>query len=539
MYVYIKVIACRCYRYARSAANIQFAARYTSVECVMFLWLFCIVVLFIIFRFRRRHLYKLASAIPGMQKELPIIGVAHTLIGSTEDILSSLQHYSYETMEKNGILHGWLGHILYFIVQDPVDLEVILKTCMEKDDLHRFMRCVIGNGGIFAPVAIWKKRRKILIPAFSPKIVENFVDIFSEQSEHLVGRLGECVGRGQVRMWPYISTYTLDAVCETVMGIKIKAQDNPKTPFLSAMQAILNLVCERIFHLWLQPEWLYKLFPKYSKYKKCVKVLHDFTNEVICKRKEELKNKETCPRETDQMFDLGNYQNQSFLDHLIRLSGGEKGYNNTELREEVLTLTIAGTDTSAVAIGYTLKLLGMYPKIQDKVVQEIQEVFGDSERPLIKDDLLKLKYLERVVKESLRLFPPVPFIIRKVLQDITLPSGKILPAGSGVVVSIWGIHRDPKYWGPDAECFDPDRFSPERFKLQHPCCYMPFSSGPRNCLGYQYALMSVKTALSTILRRYKIVVAAESGPVPHIKSKIDVMMKATDDYEVVLEKRNL
>ncbi|CAH2075151.1 unnamed protein product, partial [Iphiclides podalirius] len=483
-------------------------------------------------------MYQLASAIPRPQKELPLIGIAHTLTGSTEDILSALQHYSYETMKKNGILRVWLGHILYFFVQDPVDLEVILKTCMEKDDLHRFIRCVIGNGGIFAPVAIWKRRRKILIPAFSPKIVDNFVKIFSEQSEHLAGRLSECVGRGKVGVWPYVSTYTLDAVCETVMGIKMKAQDNPKTLFLSAMQGILNLVCERIFHLWLQPDWLYKLFPQYSEHEKCVKVLHDFTNQVICKRREELKKEQTSRQETDQKFDLGNYQSQTFLDHLIRLSGGDKGYNNIELREEVLTLTIAGTDTSAVAIGYTLKLLGMYPKIQEKVVQEIQEVFGDSDRPLIKDDLLKLKYLERVVKESLRLFPPVPFIIRKVLQDITLPSGNVLPAGSGIVVNIWGIHRDPKYWGADAERFDPDRFSPERFKLQHPCSYLPFSSGPRNCLGYQYALMSVKTALSTILRRYKIVVAAESGPVPHIKSKLDIMMKATDDYEVVLEKRD-
>ncbi|CAH2075150.1 unnamed protein product, partial [Iphiclides podalirius] len=327
------------------------------------------------------------------------------------------------------------------VVQDPVDLEMVLKTCLEKDDLHRFLRRVLGNGGIFAPVAIWRKRRKILVPAFSPKILDNFVEIFSDQSEILAARLGECVGRGKVCLWPYISTYTLDAVC-----------------------------------------------------------------------------------------DLGSYQNQTFLDHLIRLSGGEKGYNNIELREEVLTLTIAGTDTSAVAIGYTLKLLGMYPKIQEKVVQEMQEVFGDSDRPLVKDDLLKLKYLERVVKESLRLFPPVPFIIRKVLQDIILPSGIVLPAGSGIVVSIWGIHRDPKYWGPDAECFDPDRFAPERFKLLPPCSYMPFSSGPRNCV--------VKTALSTILRRYKIVAAAESGPIPHIKSKIDIMMKATDDYEVVLEKRD-
>ncbi|KOB58123.1 Uncharacterized protein OBRU01_25527 [Operophtera brumata] len=79
---------------------------------------------------------------------------------------------------------------------------------------------------------------------------------------------------------------------------------------------------------------------------------------------------------------------------------------------------------------------------------------------------MKLRYLDRVVKESLRLFPPVPFIIRKVLEDTKLPSGRTMPAGSGIAVSIWGLHRDPKYWGPDAEHFDPDRFLPERVSIR-------------------------------------------------------------------------
>ncbi|MBQ5154037.1 cytochrome P450, partial [Macrococcus caseolyticus] len=126
------------------------------------------------------------------------------------------------------------------------------------------------------------------------------------------------------------------------------------------------------------------------------------------------------------------------------------------------------------------------------------------------------------------MFPPVPLIIRKVLQEITLPSGRRLPAGSGVVCSIWGVHRDPQHWGPDAEEFDPDRFLPERFNLKHPCSYMPFSNGPRNCLGYQYALMSIKTALSTVLRHYEVVEDREDGPKPHIRVKLDIMMKAVD-----------
>ncbi|KPI97999.1 Cytochrome P450 4V2 [Papilio xuthus] len=361
-----------------------------------------------LFKLKRRRLYRLASKIPGSDDELPFIGLAHKFTGTTE------------------------------VVVDPVDVEVILKTSLEKDDLHRFIRNVIGNGLIFAPVSIWRRRRKITVPAFSPKIVDTFMEVFAEQSEKLVSVLATCAGNGYIAMEPYLCRYTLDSVCETTMGITTNAQNNPNAPYLKALKNILNLVCERIFHLWLQPDWLYKFFSQ--------------------------------------------------------------------------------------------------SKSHQKYTKEMQDVFGTSDRRIVKEDLSKLKYLERIVKESLRLYPPGPFIIRKVLEDISLPSGRVFPAGSGAAVSIWGLHRDPKYWGPDAEVFDPDRFLPERFNLKHACSYIPFSSGPRNCIGYQYALMSMKTVLSAIVRRYKIM-GEESGPVPHIKSKIDIMMKAVDDYKICLEKR--
>ncbi|XP_063839462.1 cytochrome P450 4c3-like [Ostrinia nubilalis] len=506
----------------------------------MFLWvvLITLVLWTVVFRYRRQRMYKLAGKIPGPSTELPVIGIAHTLAGDTEDIMSWLQRYSYAAMEHDGILKAWLNHILYFIVINPVDMEVILKSCLEKDDLHRFIRNVIGYGGIFAPVSIWRRRRKILVPAFSPKIVESFVEVFSEQSQKLTKQLSDYVSTGSFSIWPFVSAYTLDSVCESAMGVKINAQGDPNTPFLLSMSRILNLACERIFHLWLQPDWLYKLFTwKYNEHQKCLNHMHGFTDDVIQKKREELRNEQTNKTEADNAYDLSNYKNKSFLDHLIHLSGGENGYTNVELREEVLTLTIAGTDTSAVAIGFTLALLAKYPEVQEKVYQELYDVFEDSDRPLVKEDLLKLKYLERVVKESLRLFPPVPFIIRKVLEEITLPSGRVLPAGSGVVCAIWGVHRDPKYWGPDADSFDPDRFLPERFNLKHSCSYMPFSQGPRNCLGYQYALMSVKTALSAVLRKYKVVGPKEKTSQPHVRVKLDVMMKAVDGYQVALERR--
>ncbi|XP_004926535.1 cytochrome P450 4V2 [Bombyx mori] len=492
---------------------------------------------FSVFRYRRRNMYKLAAAIPDVDERIPLLGIAHKFTGNTEEIMTVLQKHSYNSMKHNGLAKGWLGHVLYFTLLNPVDMEVVLKTCLEKDDLHRFMRVVIGYGGIFAPVSIWRRRRKIMVPAFSPKIVQSFVGIISEQSEKLASNLGKCVGTGKFSSWPFLNAYTLDSICETAMGVKVNAQGDNDSIFLKSLNRMLNIVCMRIFHLWLQPTWLFKLFPVFHEHQKGKKLLYDFVDEAIQKKREEIRTENNSGTKVDYKYDLGSYKSKTFLDLLITLSGAEKGYTNIELREEVLTLTVAGTDTSAVTIGFTLELLSKYPEIQEKVYKELCAVFGDSERPLVKEDLEKMKYLERVVKESLRLFPPVPFIIRKVLEDITLPSGNILPAGSGVVVSIWGIHRDPKYWGPEAEYFDPDRFLPERFNVEHPCCYMPFSSGPRNCLGYQYAMISIKTSLSAILRRYKVVGEPEKGPVPQIRVKLDIMMKSVNGCQVALERR--
>ncbi|XP_026328888.1 cytochrome P450 4C1-like [Hyposmocoma kahamanoa] len=506
---------------------------------VWLLLLFALVLWFVTYKISRRNMYKLASLVPAPIEELPIVGIAHTLTGSPVDIMETLQNFSYASFKFNGILRAWLVHLLYIVVTNPVDLEMILKNCLDKDNLHRFLRKITGNGGVFAPVSIWRRRRKIIIQAFRPKITENFVEVFSEQGEILVKKLEPRVGTGTFNLWPYISTYTLDSVSETAMGVKLHSQDDSKTPFLQAMTSMLNLVCQRIFHLWLQPDWLYKFMPQYVMHEKNKSILHDYTDQVIKTKREEFEAEHKSRPESEQKkdYDLDGYKRKSFLDLLISLSGGEKGYTNIELREEVLTLTVAGTDTSAASMGYTLLLLGKYPDVQEKVYQELYDVFGDSDRPLVKEDLLKLKHLERVVKESLRLYPPVPFIIRKALEDTKLPSGYVLPSGSGVVVSIWGVHRDPKYWGPDAEKFDPDRFLPERFKLEHSCSFMPFSNGPRNCVGYQYALMSMKTALSAVLRRYRVVVTEDALHNPYIKVKLDVMMKAVDEYQVALERR--
>ncbi|XP_063389162.1 cytochrome P450 4c3-like [Cydia fagiglandana] len=500
----------------------------------MIWWVLIPLLWFLTFRYRRRRMYELASRVPGVS-ELPLIGAAHKFMGNTEDIMSTLKELSYFAIENGGLMKAWLGPILYFLSVDPADLEVVMRTCMEKDDLHRFTRPVIGFGAIFAPVSIWRPRRKILQPAFKPKIVESFVPVFAEQSMKLARKLGEAGGR-KIKLRPYISSYTLDSTGETTLGVKIDSQDDSVSPFLVELGRVTRVLAERIFRLWLHPEWLFRCSPQYRQQRTSCEVLHGFTDHVIMKKREELKAEQKSPN-ANRTIDLSDYDSKSFLELLIHFSGSEGGYSDEELREEILTLIIGSTDSTASTIGYALDLLAKYPHVQDKVHAELDEVFGDSDRLLQKEDLMRLKYLDCVIKETLRLFPPAPFLIRKVEEEVTLPSGNVLPAGSGIAASVWGTQRNPKYWGPDAAAFDPDRFLPERAALRHPCAFMAFSTGPRNCIGYQYALMSIKSALSSVLRFHCVRGRVEGGNKPHIRVKIDVMMKAVNGHELTLEKR--
>ncbi|XP_050342338.1 probable cytochrome P450 313a1 [Nymphalis io] len=168
-------------------------------------------------------------------------------------------------------------------------------------------------------------------------------------------------------------------------------------------------------------------------------------------------------------------------------------------------------------------MLSQHTDVQERVYKEIQEVIGDSDKPLQLKDLDELKYLKAVINETLRLYPPVPFILRYCKDDLKLPTSLILPEGSNVIISIWGIHRNPEHWGEDANDFNPDHFMSGKI----PNAFMPFSNGPRNCIGLKYAMLSITTSLVALLRQYHFNPATnfkydKNNP---LRFSFDVMMK--------------
>nr|QLI62184.1 cytochrome P450 35 [Streltzoviella insularis] len=385
------------------------------------------------------------------------------------------------------------------------------------------MRPWLGHGLFVAPLTLWKTHRRVLLPVFHNKIVEEYLGVISEQANILIDRLSEQSDKGEFDVLKYITACTLDIVFETAMGERMDVQHAPETPYLRARHTVMTILNMRIFKVWLQPDCLFNLTPYAKQQKDNIELTHKFTDEVVKKRRieyERQKNEGNIEK-TDKL--------RAVLDLLF---GREIEFTDEQLREHIDSITIAGNDTTALVIAYTLTLLGIHQDVQDKVLQEQYSIFGDSKRGTTKEDLQQMHYLERVIKESMRFYTVVPIIGRTVDKDIYLPGcGVTIPAGAGAVVGSFAIHRSESVWGPDANKFDPDRFLPERSVNRHPAAFLPFSYGSRNCIGRNFGMLIMKSLLSSIVRSYRIS-ADEIGSL-----KIEMLLFPIKGHQLKISRR--
>ncbi|XP_048003987.1 cytochrome P450 4C1-like [Leguminivora glycinivorella] len=482
----------------------------------------------------RRKIYKLKAEVPGLPNSNLIFGQGLGFIGNSEDRMKHLQEMGKWTNEYGGLASAWLGNRLFICLTDPPSIEVVSKTCLAKDEFTlRFFRTAIGNGSIFAPVNIWHPRRKINSPFYSLKNLNKIVPQFHTQSIIMVDLMRAELGKGDFSIWKYVTTYTFDAVGESAIGFKLNSQGNPDHYLLQAIDEGTHMVAKRALQPWLHPDVVYKNLPVYKQFQKHLEGAYAFLDKVIKSKRLEVKENKNN-RKTDRT---------NFLEVLIESSGGiHNGYSEVELREEIMVMMVAGNDTSATAVCFAAVLLSRYPEVQEKVLQELREVFGDSDREVTAEDLPRLKYLEAVFKESLRLYPPVPVVAREVHSDVVLPSGTTLVDGTSVMINIWGLHRSAAWWGADADQFRPERFWRPSSDTKRCSCPSATLLGIRIKTHCQaYAMLSSKTALANLLRRYRLLPpegARDADLQRPLPVKYDIMMKANDGFAVRIEERS-
>jgi cytochrome P450 len=196
--------------------------------------------------------------------------------------------------------------------------------------------------------------------------------------------------------------------------------------------------------------------------------------------------------------------------HARDLEGDGTGMTDRQIRDEALTLFIAGHETTAVALSWTWHLLSQHPDVEATWHRELDSLGG---APLTADSLPRLPYTRQILSESMRLYPPAWIIGRRALGDVTI-GGYRVPAHSILITSQWVVHRDSR-WFPDPERFDPDRWLPERVAQRPKFSYFPFGGGARLCIGEQFAWMEGVLLLATIGRTWRLRASSNATVAPH------------------------
>lgn len=396
-------------------------------------------------------------------------------------------------------------------IRHPDDLEEILNSTkhIEKSLIYYGLHSWFGTGLLTSGGAKWHSRRKILTPAFHFNILQHFVEILIEEGENMTKLMKNTGGTVVKDLVPFVSEHTLNAICETAMGISLQGlQDTFQLRYRKAVHQMGELIVYRLMRQWLQNDWIFWLTPKGREQVKILKILHGFTDQIIAERKlyhertndQYLKSFDNDTSiETDVEVIGIRKKRLAMLDLLIAASR-EGLVTDLDIREEVDTFMFEGHDTTAMGISFLLALLAEHKNIQDRVRNEIDTVMQENGEKLTMKLLQNLPYLERCIKEALRLYPSVFLISRVAGEDVTLHS-HLVPAGTVLHLNIYGVHRDPNFW-PNPDVFDPDRFLPEKIKNRHPYSYIPFSAGPRNCIGQRYALLEMKAMIVPLIHNF-------------------------------------
>nr|XP_024216136.1 cytochrome P450 4C1-like [Halyomorpha halys] len=368
------------------------------------------------------------------------------------------------------------------------------STNITKGDFeYSFLKPMFNDGLIVSDGDKWRTRRKLLTPSFHFKILETSIETVSRNAEEYVSHLLASGGK-PMEVGDMIYLLSLKVICETAMGVRLNIEDKQQNEYIKASKICHDSLVYRYLRFWLFPDFIYRLSDAGKTFFKCADVIHNLDDEVIRNRKELFMSEKNGSNYKDSR----KKERNAFLDNLLELDSSNPGlFSESDIREEVDTFMIAGHNPSAAILKFLHFILANHPDVQEKVYNEQVEIFETDERISTAKDLQKMIYLEMVIKEALRLYPSIPFYSRLLNEDLKIDENTVIPAGQSVVVLNTAVHRSKKHWT------NPEEFIPERFTPgieRHPFSFIPFSAGPRNCIGQKYAMMELKTIMSTIVR---------------------------------------
>lgn len=374
------------------------------------------------------------------------------------------------------------------------------------------LRLLIGNGLPASEGDFWLRQRRLLQPQFHRKKLANLANIMVDAIDGSTNHWEEFALSGKpFNVAQAFNSLALSVISKTMFGANISTADSEE------IDHNVQFINDYIFQMMIISSLVkWGKLPSQKRFDLALQKIETIIYRII---KEYREQEQEEPRDT--LIGM-------LLDIVDEETG--EGMTNSQLRDEAVTIFIAGYDTSAVTLSWIFYFLAQYPEVQQKVHAEIESILGDR-KPVI-EDLPKFRYIEMVFQEALRLYPVAFFIGRTVDKDDVIDNYHI-PSGSMAVVLTSAIQRNLDFWE------NPDEFNPERFTVENSqdrdrFSMIPFGAGPRQCIGNQFAQIEIQLAMIRILQRYYIRPAFTVPPKVHVA----ITLRPEDGIDVYLQKRN-
>ncbi len=342
--------------------------------------------------------------------------------------------------------------------------------------VKRAFRPIAGNGLLTSDGELWKQQRKLIQPAFHHRQLAAYGEVMVAHTLRRIQPFTE----GEVRdIASEMTKLTLDIVVSSLFGSELPQEARGIGDSMDAVRDAAAYRVNRPLHL---PSWVPTR--RHLRERRALAEVEQVFRALISARR------------------ASNDNREDLLSMLLAAVDEESGtgMSDQQLRDEMMTLFLAGHETTATALTWTWYLLSRHPEVDAKLHEELHCVL-DGRAPQAAD-LPKLPYTERVIRESMRLFPPGPAFGREPIEDVEI-GGYTVRAGSIVIVNTFALQRDPRFYA-DPERFDPDRFGPGWEERIPRYAYLPFGGGPRVCIGNGFAMMEARLILATVAQHFKL-----------------------------------
>ena len=443
--------------------------------------------------------------------------------------------------EYGGVYNLGAGPKWFVVVSDPVAVRHMFKDnadAFSKGILTDIMEPIMGDGLIPAPKDVWAKRRPTIGAGFHGAWLKHMVKLFGASASNLADKLEPSAKSGStVEIESELYAMALDVIGKAVFNYEFGALKE-ETPLIKAVYRVLRESEHRStfpLQYWNIPGAM-DVVPRQKQFKEDIAAINDELSVLI---RSAMESRDEKDLEEMESRDYANVDDASLLRFLVDIRGDEA--TGEQLRDDLMTMLIAGHETTAAVLTWTMYLLATNPEEARHVVDEVDAVVADPGGVPTVEEIRSMERTRLALAEAMRLYPAPPILIRRALEDVTLPKGGMgreitLKKGTDCFIAVWNLHRSPDLWE------EPNKFDPMRFKREfknpgvegwgglqpdlvtglYPneqstdFAYVPFGGGQRRCAGDMFAMMEATVALSVMMKRFKLELACDPKEVEMI-----------------------